>query len=93
MSTAVALLTLLGLAVWAVLALVGWVLPLRDGVERFTFRYLAWGALLAVQLIRIADWRWSWSMAINALVALFCLSRVSHWWNLAEARRASRRPA
>lgn len=80
-----ALLMLAALAVWLITGLVGWVIPMPDSAQRFTFRYLAWGSLAVFWLTLVHPWRW-WSIA-DLFLAVFAIYRTSHWWEQAEARR------
>lgn len=69
-------------------ALIGWVIPMRDGVARYTFRYLAWGAVGCCWWANLTPWRWG---SILPAVCLFiAIGRIRYWWRAAERAREVR---
>lgn len=85
---AVVFLALSGTA--AICAVPGWLLPLRDGVARFTWRYLACGAW-AVSFCWVAfDGPWYMTVFSFAFGG-YLLGRTRHWWREVEQQRKLRR--
>jgi hypothetical protein len=80
----------LALLVWAMFALGGWVLPLRDGHPRFTFRFLAWGALIVAWLAFGVNASNDFVKCLDYALALWAGCRTAHWWHASEKARATR---
>lgn len=77
------------LLAWALLAAAGWLLPMRDGLRRYTLRYLAWGFIFCYWIATIGE-TWYWT-ALHLGLALSAAWRITHWWRLTEQIRADKR--
>jgi len=81
---------MIALAAFFAFGFCGWVAPIREGNHRFTFRYLACGALTACTLAA-ANHNWDqrrWLLlAVDVCATWYAIGRTTYWWRKAEAVR------